>query len=188
MGDSSEERRRAERVDVNFEFGGQHEGGAGAPTFVANVSELGVFVQTTQLMPLGTEVNLRFTLLLDDPVLVEGKGRVVRHQAKPSGMGFEFIDVGPGMEEKLAAAIERNRPFESGPPISARDASSDLAVDDDDSARTVIDGAALVEVREHVAEPPEDEEKAQTLVKLRAVDVEIIEDDDLPVDDGGDIG
>lgn len=180
MSDSPEERRRAERVDVNFEFTGSSD----APTFVSNVSEYGVFVQTDALMPMGAEVQLRFTVLLEDPVILEGRGRVVRHQTEhPRGMGFEFTALDPEMLLRLNDVVRLNRPRESGPPLDqeALDASETFP----HQLRDAVLAGASFEAKPHAGQRGEDDEAAQTLVNLKAVDVEIIEDDDLPTDDGG---
>ncbi len=176
MGELPDDRRRAERVDVNFEF----RDPTSAPTHVSNLSEYGVFVHTAQNLPLGSEVQLRFTIVLDDPVVIAGRGRVVRHQSDPVGMGFEFTQLEPEMLLRVADVVRRNRPRDSGPPIVT--AEDDLT--DTDSivrARRVTAPGAASEF------PSEDDEAAQTLVNLRAVDVEIIDDSDLPTDDGGDL-
>jgi hypothetical protein len=172
MGELPDDRRRAERVDVNFEF----RGDADMPIHVANLSEYGVFVQTDRHLPLGTEVDLRFTVVVDDPVVIQGRGRVVRHQSDPVGMGFEFTQLDPEMLLRVADVVRRNRPRDSGPPIVT--AEDDIQRSEEDvRARRAESGAG----------EGEDDEAAQTLVNLRAVDVEIIEDNDLPADDGSDL-
>ncbi len=181
MADSPEDRRRAERVAVNFEF----KAAATAPTFVADLSEYGVFVQTDKLMPMGAEVDLRFTILLEDPVVLEGRGRVVRHQQDPRGMGFEFTALDPEMILRINDVVQRNRPRDSGPPIGAAVLASSRAVPGQ-LRRAVVQGDAFT-VKPHRGARPEEDEAAQTLVNLRAVDVEIIEDEDLPTDDGRDL-
>lgn len=171
-GELPDDRRRAERVDVNFEFRGDLD----TPIHVANLSEYGVFVQTDRHVPLGTEVELRFTVVVDDPIVIEGRGRVIRHQSDPSGMGFEFTRLEPEMLLRVADVVRRNRPRDSGPPIVT--AEDDLQRSEEDvRVRRAASGG----------EEGEDDEAAQTLVNLRAVDVEIIEDNDLPADDGGDL-
>ncbi len=179
-GELPDDRRRAERVDVNFEF----RGDADTPIHVANLSEYGVFVQTQRHLPLGTEVELRFTVVVDDPVVIEGRGRVVRHQSNPVGMGFEFTQLDPEMLLRVADVVRRNRPRASGPPIVT--AEDDIQRSEADvrarRAESRIDAR-----RDNGGEEGEDDEAAQTLVNLRAVDVEIIEDNDLPADDGSDL-
>lgn len=161
---------------MNFEF----RGDADAPTYVANLSEYGVFVHTGRRLPLGTEVELRFTVVVEDPVVIAGRGRVVRYQADPAGMGFEFTQLDPEMLLRVADVVRRNRPRDSGPPIVTAE---------DDRARS--DAAVRARRVEGNTAPGsgdgEDDEAAQTLVNLRAVDVEIIEDSDLPTDDGSDL-
>ena len=180
MGELPDDRRRAERVTVNFEF----RGDADMPTHVANLSEHGVFVQTDRHLPLGTEVDLRFTVVLDDPVVIEGRGRVVRYQADPVvGMGFEFTHLDPEMLLRLADVVRRNRPRDSGPPIGADGNAADPELRPESVVRAKRVDAPVT----FTQGSGEDEEAAQTLVNLRAVDVEIIEDADLPADDGGDL-
>jgi hypothetical protein len=41
-------------------------------------------------LPIGTEVNLRFTVIMDDIETIEGIGTVVRVEADPPGMGVVF--------------------------------------------------------------------------------------------------
>lgn len=175
LGELPDERRRAERVDVNFEF----RGGAHPPTHVANLSEYGVFVFTERLVPLGTEVELRFTVVIEDPVLIQGRGRVVRHQTEPAGMGFEFTQLDPEMLLRVADVVRRNRPRDSGPPI--------VTAEDDRARSNQAVRARRVEGGSAITDEGNDDEAAQTLVNLRAVDVEIIEDNDLPTDDGSDL-
>ncbi len=182
MGELPDDRRRAERVAVNFEF----RGDADMPTHVANLSEYGVFVQTDRHLPLGTEVDLRFTVVLDDPVVIEGRGRVVRYQADPVvGMGFEFTQLDPEMLLRVADVVRRNRPRDSGPPVDGEDNANDPAVDL--RPESVVRAKRVDAPVTFTPGSGEDEEAAQTLVNLRAVDVEIIEDADLPADDGGDL-
>lgn len=176
MGELPDDRRRAERVDVNFEFRDDDD----SPTHVSNLSEYGVFVHTTRRLPLGTEVELRFTVVLEDPVVIAGRGRVVRHQPDPMGMGFEFTQLDPEMLLRVADVVRRNRPRDSGPPIVT-------AEDDRATTESVVRARRVASPVTSTAVPAEDDEAAQTLVNLRAVDVEIIEEGDLPTDDGGDL-
>jgi hypothetical protein len=105
------ERRRGERLNINEEFGS-----VGA-VHVSDLSEHGVFVHTGDRLAIGTTVELRFTVLLDDPVVIQGLGRVVRHQDDPSGMGVEFGPLSPVMVLRIHDVISRQRPRDSGPPV-----------------------------------------------------------------------
>lgn len=177
MAEQPDDRRRAQRVDVNFEFREDTD----APVHVANLSEYGVFVHTERKLPLGTEVALRFTVVIEDPVLIEGRGRVVRFQTDPAGMGFEFTQLDPEMLLRVADVVRRYKPRDSGPPIVT-------AEDDRAESERVVRARRVDSPAAFSGAESEDEESAQTLVNLRAVDVEIIEeDDDLPADDGEDL-
>lgn len=91
-------------------------------TFISDLSEYGVFVHTNQPSPRGTKLRLRFTVLLDDPVIIEGEGRVVRQQYEPvSGMGIEFSELAPEMILRINDVISRQRPLELGPPLPRGD-------------------------------------------------------------------
>lgn len=111
MGDKDSERRRGERLLINEEF---EDAGA---NYVSDLSEHGVFVHTSDKLALGTTVELRFSVLLDDPVVIQGLGKVVRHQNDPPGMGVEFGPLSPAMVLRIQDVISRQRPRDSGPPI-----------------------------------------------------------------------
>lgn len=111
MADRDSERRRGERLNINEEF---ETVGA---TYVSDLSEHGVFVHTDDKLPIGTTVELRFSVLLDDPVVIQGLGKVVRHQSDPSGMGVEFGPLSPAMVLRIQDVISRQRPRDSGPPV-----------------------------------------------------------------------
>lgn len=111
MADKGEERRRGERLNINEEFE------AVGANYVSDLSEHGVFVHTPDLLAMGTTVELRFTVLLDDPVVIQGLGKVVRHQKDPPGMGVEFGPLSPAMVLRIQDVLSRQRPRDSGPPI-----------------------------------------------------------------------
>lgn len=123
------DRRRAARIPINAEF-------ASLPTatFISDLSEYGVFVHTHTPSPRGTKLRLRFTVLLDDPVIIEGEGRVVRQQYEPvSGMGIEFTELAPEMILRIDDVVSRQRPLELGPPLSRDDTDTDTL----DTAQTL---------------------------------------------------
>jgi hypothetical protein len=104
------ERRRSERFEVNAEFA---ELEPGSISFVNNLSESGVFVSTRTRLPLGTPLELRFTILLDDPVVITGTGRVVHHQDEPRGMGVSFVNLSAEMQLRVIDAIGWHRAREA---------------------------------------------------------------------------
>lgn len=118
-----EDRRRAERAPVNAEFESLT-----AATFISDLSELGVFVQTNRRTPVGTVVQLNFTVLLDDPIVLAAQGRVVRHQSNPPGMGIEFIDPSPELLLRISDVVSRQRPRALGLPVGAPDPSDEVTV------------------------------------------------------------
>lgn len=108
-------------------------------TYISDLSEYGVFVHTPAPSPRGTKLKLRFTVLLDDPVIVEGEGRVVRQQYEPTpGMGIEFTELAPEMILRVNDVISRQRPRDSGPPLSSPDEDTDTL----DAAQTLTRGDA----------------------------------------------
>ena len=83
-------RRGEERVTVNKEFGNFD---AFIQEYIMNISRSGVFIRSKNPLPVGTEVNLNFTIVMDDIETVEGIGEVVRVEANPSGMGVVFTEL-----------------------------------------------------------------------------------------------
>lgn len=70
-------------------------------TPVSDLSQTGVFVHTDEQLPLGSVIDIRFTVFPEAPVLFEGKGTVVRHCDDPKGIGVEFLDLTHGAREVL---------------------------------------------------------------------------------------
>lgn len=107
----NDERRRAERVPINEEFSSDES------TWVSDLSIGGVFVHTQELLPIGMIVELRFTVLLDDPQVIEAIGKVVRHSRRPSGIGVQFSTLTALMRERVEQVLARQRPLDSGVPV-----------------------------------------------------------------------
>lgn len=85
------ERRTAPRVHVNDEFASID---GHLSEYVADISPGGIFLRCEGSLPVGTQVNLRFTVLLDDIETVEGVGEVVNHrQGDTRGLGIRFIQL-----------------------------------------------------------------------------------------------
>lgn len=116
------DRRRAARIPINAEFAAMP-----SATYISDLSEYGVFIHTPSPSPRGSKLKLRFTVLLDDPVIVEGEGRVVRQQYVPvPGMGIEFTELSPEMILRINDVVSRQRPRDSGPPLARSDDSAQL--------------------------------------------------------------
>lgn len=115
MAPPSDERRHCERVPINEEFSGDDS------TWVSDLSVGGVFVHTRELVPIGIVVELRFTVLLDDPVVIEATGKVVRHSRHPPGIGVQFNTLSEQMRDRIEQVLARQRPVDSGAPIRLPD-------------------------------------------------------------------
>jgi Tfp pilus assembly protein PilZ len=85
-----EPRRREERVTINKEF---ESFDAFVHEYVINISRSGAFVRSQSPLPVGTEVNLKFTVIMDDVECIEGIGKVVRVDNDPPGMGVVFTSL-----------------------------------------------------------------------------------------------
>ena len=71
--------------------------------YVSDVSRSGAFVRTKDPLPIGTVVNLRFTIIMGQLEILEGVGKVVRSQEDPPGMGVVFTE----LSKYSAALLER---------------------------------------------------------------------------------
>jgi hypothetical protein len=180
------ERRRAERVSVNSEFGALP-----GLVHVSDLSEHGVFVHTDQRPSLGAIVTVRFTVLLDDPVVIAARGKVVRHSAEPGGVGIEFTRVSPDMVLRIGDVVTHQRPRlldapvapagrrTSAPPAATGSTRVTRPPQPPGDTKVVTAPTASAAPSEPAPTPAADEfDASQTLVKLQAVDVEILDDDD----------
>jgi c-di-GMP-binding flagellar brake protein YcgR len=84
-------------------------------TPVSDLSETGVYVHTEDKLPIGTSIELRFTVFPEEPVLFQGRGKVVRHGDDPVGMGVEFVELSETAKDVLRKILlrheaERRRP------------------------------------------------------------------------------
>jgi uncharacterized protein (TIGR02266 family) len=97
-------RRQDERVTINKEFDSFDQF---IQEYVTNISRTGVFIKTAEPLPVGTRVNLRFTVIMDAIETIEGEGEVVRVEGDPPGMGVVFRKLSSysqGLIEKLLTA------------------------------------------------------------------------------------
>jgi len=103
--------RRDDRVTINKEFESYD---AFISEYVTNISRTGVFIRSKTPLAVGTKVNLRFTVIMDDIETIEGVGEVVRVDDDPPGMGVVFTELSSyskGLIEKLLTNQAR-RPSE----------------------------------------------------------------------------
>ncbi|MCS6856537.1 MAG: PilZ domain-containing protein [Deltaproteobacteria bacterium] len=97
-------RRRDERVTINKEFESFE---SFIQEYVTNISRSGVFVRSREPLPVGTRVDLRFTVLLDEVETIEGVGEVVRVQDDPPGMGIAFVELSPHSRAVIEKILEQ---------------------------------------------------------------------------------
>ena len=105
--EAEEAPRRDDRVTINKEFESYD---AFINEYVTNISRTGVFVRSKTPLPVGTKVNLRFTVIMDDIETIEGVGEVVRVHDDPPGMGVVFTELNAyskGLIDKLLTSQGR---------------------------------------------------------------------------------
>jgi uncharacterized protein (TIGR02266 family) len=100
---TDDSKRRADRLTINKEF---ESFDAFIQEYVTNISKTGVFIKSKSPLPVGTKVNLRFTLIMDDIETIEGTGEVVRVERDPVGMGILFHELADESKVLLARLLE----------------------------------------------------------------------------------
>ena len=100
--DEGEPRRREERITINKEF---ESFDAFVHEYVINISRSGAFVRSQSPLPVGTEVNLKFTVIMDDVEHIEGIGKVVRVDTDPPGMGVVFTTLSEYSQRLIARLL-----------------------------------------------------------------------------------
>jgi hypothetical protein len=112
--------RKEERVTINKEFESYD---AFISEYVTDISRSGVFVRSKTPLEVGTRVNLRFTVIMDDIETIEGIGEVVRVHDDPPGMGVVFTELGEGsqkiIDRLLAGQGRQAESWGSGSPDGA---------------------------------------------------------------------
>jgi len=97
---------RDDRVTINHEFASVEEFIA---EYVSNISRSGAFIKTRHPLDVGTKVNLRFTVIMDDVETIEGIGEIVRVQTSPPGMGVVFVTLTSHSQDLILKLITRRR-------------------------------------------------------------------------------
>ncbi len=97
---------RAARVRINEEFAPVE---AFINEYVVDLSSTGVFIKSKDPLPVGTRVNLKFSVILEELHVVEAAGEVVRHSKQPLGMGVAFRAVGADAQKIIGRAIKERR-------------------------------------------------------------------------------
>lgn len=103
------EKRHEPRVEVNREFTSFSEF---VREYALNLSHSGVFIRTAEALPVGTQVKLRFTVIVDDFETIEGTGEVVRtvdpQDSEEPGVGVVFTSLTSESRDVLARLFTRS--------------------------------------------------------------------------------
>lgn len=80
--------------------------------YLSNLSRTGVFIRSDDPLPIGTRINLRFTVRVDGEIKsIEGLGEVVRLESgagqQPAGMGVAFLDLTAVSKEIIERILAR---------------------------------------------------------------------------------
>lgn len=100
------DRRESERVTINKQFDSFEQF---VKEYVTNVSGTGAFIRSDAPLPVGTEVTLRFSVVLDQIETVEGTGVVVRVERDPPGMGVVFKELDAHSRELVERLLTARR-------------------------------------------------------------------------------
>jgi Tfp pilus assembly protein PilZ len=100
----TDDKRGEGRLTINKEF---ESFDAFIQEYVTNISKTGVFVRTQSPLPIGTKVNLCFSVITDTVETIEGVGEVVRVEANPSGMGVVFRELSTYSRDLLDKLLTR---------------------------------------------------------------------------------
>ncbi len=82
--------RQEPRLTINKEFDSFDQF---IQEYVTNISQSGVFIKTKTPLAIGTQVDLRFSVIMDGIETIEGIGEVVRVSDDPPGMGVVFREL-----------------------------------------------------------------------------------------------
>ena len=99
-----EKKREGDRVTINKEF---ESFDAFIQEYVTNISRTGVFIKSQSPVPVGTKVNLHFTVIMEDIETIEGVGEVVRVETNPPGMGVVFRELSAYSRDLLNKLLTR---------------------------------------------------------------------------------
>ena len=100
---SESDKRGGDRVTINKEF---ESFDAFIQEYVTNISRTGVFIKSQTPLVVGTRVNLRFTVIMDDIETIEGIGEVVR--VEKDGMGVVFRELETHSQNLINKLLTKN--------------------------------------------------------------------------------
>ena len=103
---ADDDKRGNDRLTINKEF---ESFDAFIQEYVTNISRTGVFIKSATPLAVGTAVNLRFTVIMDDIETIEGIGEVVRVEKDPPGMGVVFRELSTFSKDLLDKLLTQRR-------------------------------------------------------------------------------
>ena len=95
--------RRDVRVSINKRFDSFEQL---AREYATDISRSGTFIKTDHPLPVGTKVNLKFSVVTSDAEVIEGLGEVVRVSDEPSGMGVVFRELSDASRRSLQRILD----------------------------------------------------------------------------------
>ena len=102
------DRRHDARRTINHDFTSVDDFIA---EYVTNISRSGVFIKSDDPLPIGTRVNLRFTVIMEELETIEGVGEVVRivppTAGAGAGMGVVFVELTQVSKELIERILVR---------------------------------------------------------------------------------
>ena len=98
------DKRGDERLTINKEF---ESFDAFIQEYVTNISRTGVFIRAQNPPPIGTLVNLQFTVIMDDIETIEGTGEVVR--VEKDGVGVVFRELSAYSKDLIDKLLTQRR-------------------------------------------------------------------------------
>jgi uncharacterized protein (TIGR02266 family) len=106
-GQDEKDKRGGDRLTINKEFESFE---AFVQEYVTNISRTGVFIKSQTAPPVGTLVNLRFTVIMEDIETIEGVGEVVRVEKDGNGitgMGVVFRELSAYSKDLIEKLLVR---------------------------------------------------------------------------------
>jgi hypothetical protein len=96
------DKREGERITINKEF---ESFDAFIQEYVTNISRTGVFIKSSSPPPVGTRVNLHFTVITDGIESIDGVGEVVR--VEKDGVGVVFRELSAYSKDLIEKLLTR---------------------------------------------------------------------------------
>lgn len=104
-------RVRERRVDINLEFDSMDNL---LSEYLTNISRSGAFIRTNDPWPVGSRLRMRFTVMAEDPEILEGVAEVVRVSERPRGMGVQFVELTESSQRIIDKVLKRRSQKRSG--------------------------------------------------------------------------